>query len=211
MIKIGVLILTKCLTTMPSSKKELPNARKGVTASARARTSVKKTRRVGVSELDGSYLQKAKKTVNSSGVMKQQQSAEQSDNGTILSLLQDIKHSNELLSKRMDKVEQQALRGSTPINPRSHTFEPKDLASQSVSPQQPGQAASTANYLRDPLGIQDLRQPQFQPAAANVCLNQGQLLRHQRSSQGLDPSLTHATTQVRCQSSVTPSFQVFKC
>ena len=175
---------------MPSSKKELPNARKRVTASARARTSVKKTRKVGVSELDGSYLQKAGKTVSSSGVANQRQPAEQSANETILSLLQDIKQSNESLSKRMDKVEQQAVQGSTPINPRSHTFEPKDLASQPVSPQQTGQTSSTANYFRDPLGIQDLRQPQFQPAAANAHPNQEQLLRHQPSGQGLD-TVTH--------------------
>ena len=116
----GGLTFTKCLITMPSSKKELPNARKRVTASARARTSVKKTRKVGVSELDGSYLQKAGKTVSSFGVANQRQPAEQSANETILSLLQDIKQSNELLSKRMDKVEQQAVQGSTPINPRSH-------------------------------------------------------------------------------------------
>ena len=146
---------------MPSSKKELPNARKHVTASARARTSVKKNRRVGVSEFDGSYLQKTKKTVSSSDVVKQRKPAKQSDNETILRLLQDIKHSNELLSKRMDKVEQQAVQGSTPINPRSHTFKPKGLSSQPVSPQQPSQTANLANYLGDPLGIQDIRQPQF--------------------------------------------------
>ena len=154
----SVVILTKHLITMPSSKKELPNARKHVTASARARTSVKKNRRVGVSEFDGSYLQKTKKTVSSSDVVKQRKPAKQSDNETILRLLQDIKHSNELLSKRMDKVEQQAVQGSTPINPRSHTFKPKGLSSQPVSPQQPSQTANLANYLGD---IQGIRQPQF--------------------------------------------------
>ena len=38
---------------MSSSKKELPNARKRVTASGRARTSVKKSKRATTSELDG--------------------------------------------------------------------------------------------------------------------------------------------------------------
>ena len=71
-----------------------------------------------------------------------------------------------------------------------HTFEPKDLASQPVSPQQTGQASSTANYLRDPLAIQHLRQPQFQPAAVNARPNQEQLLRHQPGGQGMDP-VTH--------------------
>ena len=176
---------------MPSSKKELPNARKRVTASARARTSVKKTRRVGVSELDGSYLQKAKKTVSSSDVVKQRKPAEQSDKGAILSLLQDIKHSNELLSKRMDKVEQQAVQGSTPINLRSHTFEPRGLASQPVSPQQPGQSTSSTNYPRDPLGIQDIGQPRFQAsAAAEARHSNGQLPRRQPSNHVMDP-VTH--------------------
>ena len=184
----SVVILTKHLTTMPSSKKELPNARKRVTASDRARTSVKKTRRVGVSELDGSYLQKTKKTVSSSDAVKQRKPAEQSDNETILSLLQDIKHSNELLSKRMDKVEQQAVQGSTPINPRSHTFEPKGLSSQPVSPQQTSQA-NLANYLRDSLGTQNIRQPQFQTAAADARPSQGQHLRRQPNSHILDPAI----------------------
>ena len=40
---------------MPSSKKMLPNARKKVTASARARVSVRKIRKDST-QLDGSYL-----------------------------------------------------------------------------------------------------------------------------------------------------------
>ena len=98
--------------------------------------------------------------------MKQRKPAEQPDNEAILSLLQDIKHSNEVLSRRMDKVEQQAVQGSTPINPRSHTIEHKDLSSQLTSPQQPSQLANSANYVRDQLGMQGIRQPQFQTAAA---------------------------------------------
>ena len=151
---------------------------------------MKKTRWVGVSELDGSYLQKTKKTLSDSDVVKQQKPAEQSDE-IILSLLQDIKYSNELLSKRMDKVEQQAVQGSTPINHRSHTFEPKALSSQPVSPQQPSQSANLANYLREPLGFQDIRQPQFQTAAAaDARPSQGQLPRCQPSNEVLDP-VTH--------------------
>ena len=108
---------------MPSSKKELPNARKCVTCSARVRTSLKKSKRVRVSELDGSYLQRAKKTVSNTDDVKQQKPDNQTDKDTILSLLQDIKHSNEVLFRRMDKIEQQAVQGATPINLRSHTFD----------------------------------------------------------------------------------------
>ena len=59
-----------------------------------------------MSELDGSYLQKTKRTVSNSDTVKKGKPAGQSDSESILSLLQEIKHSNELLSKRMDKVEQ---------------------------------------------------------------------------------------------------------
>ena len=189
----------------------MPNARKRVTASARARTSMKKPRRVGVSELDGSYLQKTKKTVSNSDVVKQWKPAEQSDNETIMSLL-DIKHSNELLSKRMDKVEQQVVQGSIPINPRSHTLDNKGLSSQPVSPQQPSQSANSTNYLRDPcwacrtLGNLSFKQLQQQMLA---------LVRD--SSPGISQAtkiwilaLTCVSIWVSCQNTVTESFQAFK-
>ena len=43
---------------MPSTKKMLPNERKRVTASARARISVKKTKKGKSSNLAGSYLER---------------------------------------------------------------------------------------------------------------------------------------------------------
>ena len=49
--------------------------------------------------------------------------ANHSDNEAILSMLRDIKDSNEALWKRMDKVEQHTVCDSTPINPRSHAFD----------------------------------------------------------------------------------------
>ena len=108
---------------MSSSKKELPNARKRVTASGRARTFVKKSKRGATSELDGSYVQRVKKTVTTVDVVKQQMPANHSDNEAILSMLRDIKDSNEALWKRMDKDEQHTVCDSTPINPRSHAFD----------------------------------------------------------------------------------------
>ena len=113
---------------MPSSKKEIPNARKRVTASARARTSVKKQKRMVASELDGSYVQKSKKTVSTACVKEKQQPVSHPDNEAILSILKDIKESNDALSKRMDKVERQAARDSTPINPRSHAFDHRGMS-----------------------------------------------------------------------------------
>ena len=105
---------------MPSTKKPLPNDRKKVTASARARTSVRKTGTRKASQLDGSYLEKlsGKKTV---GNAKHDQpiSSGPSSNDAILSMLQEIKDSNSL-AQRMDRVEQKAAWGGTPINLRSH-------------------------------------------------------------------------------------------
>ena len=91
-------------------------------------------------ELDGSYVQKVKKTVSTVDTGEKQQPAPHSDNELILSMLRDIKDSNKALSKRMDKVEQQAVRDSTPINPRSHAYDHRGL-SLPTSPQQPTQSA----------------------------------------------------------------------
>ena len=83
---------------MPSTKKTLPNDRKRVTASARARVSVKKAKK-GSLQLDGSYLEKAtsKKTVSTS------------------SSVEPVTESNTALAKRMDKVERIANRDATPL------------------------------------------------------------------------------------------------
>ena len=143
---------------MPSSKKELPNARKWVTVSARARTSVKKSRRTSASELDGWYVQRVKRTAD---VGQKQQPAPHSDNEVIC--VGNIKDSNEALLKRMDKVEQQAFRDTTPINPRSHAFDHRGI-SLPTSLQQPTLSADSTDQIRDHLAIQYSRQKYSQPA-----------------------------------------------
>ena len=97
---------------MPSTRKPLPNDRKKVTASARARTSVKKTGSRKASHLDGPYLEKlaGKKTV-STAKSDQPGSSGPSNNDAILSMLQEIKDSNTALAQRMDRVEQTAAKG----------------------------------------------------------------------------------------------------
>ena len=108
---------------MPSTRKPLPNDRKKVTASARAKTSVRKTGTKKASHLDGSYLEKlaGKKTV-STAKNHQPGSSRPSSNDAILPMLQEIKDSNTALAQRMDRVEQTTARGGTPLNLRSHAI-----------------------------------------------------------------------------------------
>ena len=96
---------------MPSTKKTLPNDRKRVTASARARVSVKKAKK-GSLQLDGSYLEKAttKRTVStSSSVEPVTATSTPSQNDAIMTMLNEIKESNTTLARRMDKVEQKPV------------------------------------------------------------------------------------------------------
>ena len=117
---------------------------------------------------------------------------------------------NKALPGRMDKVEQQAVRDSTTINPRSHTFEHRGISLPS-SPQQPTQSADSANQVRDQLGIQDFNS---QAAAASATHHgQGQLPRHQPLNQGLDP-ITHTRDNLgqlldRCDI-IIPSIQMLR-
>ena len=85
---------------MPLTRKTLPNDRKKVTASARAKTSVKKTGSSKGSQLDSSYMEKlaGKKTVSTKKNV-QPSSSEPSDNDAILSMLQKIRDSNAALAQ----------------------------------------------------------------------------------------------------------------
>ena len=174
---------------MPSSKKEIPNARKRVTASARARTSVKKSKRIAASELDGSYVQRVNKTVSTGSVKDKQQPVPHSDNAAIFSILKDIKESNEALSKRMDRVERQAIR---------------DMHMQSTigeyhcqnSPQQPAQPADLGDQIRDHMAIHDFRHQYPQPTTlTGPHQSQGQFTRQHQSSQGMG-HITHTRDNV---------------
>ena len=87
------------------------------------------------SQLDGSYLEKlsGKKTVSSVN-HDPPISSGPSSNDAILSMLQEIKDSNTAFAQRMDRVEQTAARGGTPINLRSHAQAIPTHSSQMGSP-----------------------------------------------------------------------------
>ena len=189
------------LYMMPSTRKQLPNDRKKVTASARAKTSVKKTGSRKASHLDGSYLEKlAGKSVKTVSTVRNDQpgSSKPSSNDAILAMLQEIKDSNTALAQRMDRVEQTA-RGGTPLNLRSHARDIPNHSSQMGSPvMNPHQGDGASNVL-DPSGgiaptrIQDptsLRQqhqlqhsyPDLHPSGAPQ-LSQMQIQDHLQASQ----------------------------
>ena len=104
---------------MPSERKQLPKARKCVTASARARISVRKSRKTVNGGLDGSYLHKDRDTV-SNGASVTQLSTSSNSKDAIMAMLYEIKESNAALARRMDKVKGHKC---TPINPRLHSLD----------------------------------------------------------------------------------------
>ena len=89
---------------MPSSKKLPAVTRKKVTASARARTSPKKTSKVSVVDQSGSYLRSARSVSSKPFSSQASASATQaSTNDAILAMLQKLDDSNKMLSQRLDK------------------------------------------------------------------------------------------------------------
>ena len=85
---------------MPSTKKTLPSKKKRVTASARARISVRKTKKGKQSNLDGSYLEKAneRNTVSTVNTLQQPVTSAPSNNDAVMLMLQEIKDSNAALA-----------------------------------------------------------------------------------------------------------------
>ena len=130
---------------MPSGKKTLPKDRKRVTASARARISVSKARKVVNKDSNGSYLANTE-TVSISPPVTQPSSTASSD--AIMSMLCEIRASNADLARRLDKVEQ---RNSTPINPRSHSRD--HPTSPQAGPANLSQPLPLPNQLTDPLAL----------------------------------------------------------
>ena len=145
---------------MPSERKQLPKARKRVTASARAQIYVRKSRKV-VSGMDGSYLHTDKETVSSLNSVTGP-STSTSGNDAILAMLHEIKESNTALVRRMDRVEGN---NSTPVNPRSHT-----LGQPPVSPQTGSPAVHRVGlgHIRDTLANDATRQPYTQPSVSDA-------------------------------------------
>ena len=135
---------------MPLNKKMLPNARKRVTASARARIPVKKSS----TQLDGSYVEpshnKTVRTVN--GVDQTPKNSIPSTNDAIMVMLQEIKESNVALARRMYKVEQSSVR-DIPLNQRLHAQGMSSHSSQlRLAPHNPSHI-DVGSQIGDPLTL----------------------------------------------------------
>ena len=118
---------------MPSTNKKTPvaNLRKKVTVSARARTSVRKSKKPS-SELHGSYIQQVSTvtaTVKDTVTTTNPQAAPSPSNDAILSLLQEMNRSNQDIVRRIDALERQQSANSTPIVLRSQSRVHCNLAS----------------------------------------------------------------------------------
>ena len=202
---------------MPSERKQLPKNRKRVTASARVRISVRKSRKTVNNGLDGSYLHTEKETVsNLTSVTGPSTSHNSSE--AIMAMLHEIKELNAALARRMDRVEDN---NSTPINPCSHT-----LGQPPVSPHTSSLGAHRAaiTQMGDPLLNDAIRQPYTQPNAdAGVTFQpeprasqplQGQVtMSYQPQVQHMD-SLPQPQGQLdhisECCDAVMPSLQVLR-
>ena len=158
------------LLKMPSERKQLPKMRKRVTASARARISVRKSRKVVNNRMDGSYLHTDKKTVCTSNSVTGP-STSGNNNEAIIAMLNEIKESNVALARRMDRVEGNS---STPINPRSQT-----LGQPPVSP--------GIGHTRGSLASDANRQHYAQPSASDTGVTFQPDIRAMQSLQGQFP------------------------
>ena len=137
---------------MPSGKKTLPKSRKWVTASARARISASKARKVINKESDGSYLDKTETVSIRPPITHPSSTSTSSD--AIMTMLCKIRESNADLARRLDKVE---WWNSTPINPRYHSHgHPTSLQ---VGPSNLPQQLAMPNHLADPLTLPRVGQP----------------------------------------------------
>ena len=124
---------------MPSAKKPPAVKRKKVTASARARTSPRNSRKAKTVDLEGSYLQPvAKVSTQPSTSQVLGPSSNVSTNDVIFDMLQKLHESNKALAQRLERVEQRSFT-STPVNQRSNTHEL--TAEHQLSPRQ-------ANHIR---------------------------------------------------------------
>ena len=153
---------------MPSNKKMLPKERKRVTASARARISVRKAKKGKQSDFDGSYLEKAGgNTVSTVTNWQQSETSVPSNNDAVLLMLQEIKDSNAALAHRMDKVEQSVTRDTTPLNPRSHIPDPLLHSSQLASPTPNLHQIEGVDAGSDPVGMPGPSQDRGQATLAS--------------------------------------------
>ena len=142
---------------MASLNKKTPvtNGRKKVTASARARTSVRKTRTKGAAH-NGSYLQNPVSTVETVKDTVIPSATSKDTNDTILALLQEMNNSNRDIVNRINALERQQSANSTPLvgrhQARVHT-NPNMVPSAAVSliPQASGSANEGHRPGQNPL------------------------------------------------------------
>ena len=101
---------------MASLNKKTPatNGRKKVKASARAKTSVRKTR-TKVTAHNGSYLLNPVSTVETVKDTVMPSATSKDTNDTTLALLQEMNKSNRDIVSRIDELERQQLANSTPL------------------------------------------------------------------------------------------------
>ena len=148
---------------MPSTKKKTPaaNLKKKVTASARARTSVRKPKKPS-NELHGSYIQPVSTvtaTVNDTVTSTNPQIGISSSNDAILSLLQDMNRSNQDIVRRIDALERQQSTNSTPIALRSQSRVHGNLGSFPTRSMSDPTQGHQAGFQSLHTAIKDVREP----------------------------------------------------
>ena len=145
---------------MPSNPKKTPSGqRKRVTASARARISTKKIRRKSQVH-EESFLQDGMLGSSSISSPQPPPSAEpQGNHDLVLAMLSDIKASNQSLSDRMTKLEQQSLEFSHHTNHWPHLQGPATGTSRH-------QGASTVPHVHHPGDVRGMQTPL--PAISNT-------------------------------------------
>ena len=202
---------------MPSAKNKTPatNLKKKVTASARARTSVRKPKKPS-SELHGSYIQPVSTvtaTVNDSITSTNPQTATSSSNDAILSLLQDMNRSNQDIVRRIDALERQQSTNSTPIALRSQSRVHSNLASFPTHSMPAPTQGPQAGFQSLHTAIKDVREPRdritadhnllgaHQPSTATVNTLHCQDSRRDAVIPSLDalranPTLSQAVSQI---------------
>ena len=111
---------------MPKGKETPSNRRKRVTASARARISTRKVRKSVNTDNHGSFLQDQQPLMD---MGKQSISAghkplgEEPSNRDIMAILTDMIESNKTMAGRIEKLESQGSKTSSPINARFHSHD----------------------------------------------------------------------------------------
>ena len=157
----------------------LPKSRKRVTASARARVSLTKARKVVNKGSDGSCLVD-KETVSNWPTITEP-STSSADSDAIMTMLYEIKESNADLARRLGKVQRH---NSTPLNPWSHSL--GQSASPQLSPSKVPYHTDIASQLRDPITMPDMGQTHLQPHPSLI--HQGQTTRGtQCQNSNIDP------------------------